>query len=82
MTLIDLSRLKISEQVDLLYKEGVFLSKRLLGNKTVILYHFYNVYAEIYYVKYRQIVDHINYTDDPKILEPYIDKISINEIFY
>ena len=81
MTLIDLSQLQISEQLELLYTEGIFLSKRRLGTKTVILYQLGNLYVEIYYRIYRQIVDRIAYSDELRILDPYLDQISVNDIF-
>ena len=77
MTTIDLSHLTISDQLELLYSEGVYLSKRKAGKKAVILYQFRTVYVEIFYIEYRRQVDRITYTEDVNILEPYLGEIDL-----
>ena len=78
MTALDLSHLTISEQLELLYAEGIYLSKRRLGSKFVILYHFRNVYVEIFYTRYRKIIDRILYSQDPDTVDPYLEEIDLD----
>ncbi len=77
MTTIDLSHLTISEQLELLYAEGVYLLKRKAGTKTVLLYQFRSVYVEIYYIEYRKKVERIHYTEDVAVLDPYLGEINL-----
>ncbi len=78
MTAPDLSHLTISDQLELLYKEGIYLSKRKVAGACVILCQFSNIYVEIYYVSYRKIVDFIIYSEDPSILDPYLEEMDVN----
>lgn len=77
MTTIDLSHLTISDQIDVLYSEGIFLAKRKFEDKFVLLYQFRTSYVEIYYVKYRLQVERIVYTEDLSILDPYLEQIDL-----
>lgn len=78
MTTIDLSHLTITDQLELLYTQGIFLSKRKLHNRAVLLYQFRTVYAEIYYLEYRKRVERIVYSHDVGILDPYLEQISLD----
>lgn len=80
MTISDFSLLKLTDQLALLYADGVYLCKRKAGRTTVLLYQFQNVYVEIFYVKYRSIVHHIGYSSSTEILEPYLHLIPIGNI--
>lgn len=77
MTISDFSLLKLTDQLALLYAEGVYLSKRKTGKMTVLLFQFQNTYIEIFYTKYRRVVHHIRYSSSTDILDPYLDGISI-----
>jgi hypothetical protein len=78
MTAIDLSHLTISDQLDLLYSEGVYLSKRKLGTQHVLLYQFKTAYVEIYYLEYRKRVERIVYSENIAILDPYLGEIRLD----
>lgn len=78
MTAIDLSHLTINDQLDLLYTDGIYLSKRKLNKQHVLLYQFKTVYVEIYYLEYRKRVDRIIYSEDVAILDPYLGEISLD----
>lgn len=80
MTITDFSLLTLTEQLSLLYVDGVYLSKRKSGNTTVLLFQLQNVYVEIFYIKYRQVVDHVRFSDSLDILDPYLDSISIGNL--
>lgn len=78
MTTIDLSHLTISDQIELLYSEGIFLAKRKYEDRSVLLYQFRTTYVEIYYVRYRLQVERIVYTENTTVLDPYLDQIDLN----
>jgi hypothetical protein len=77
MTISNFSLLKLTDQLALLYSEGVFLCKRRSGKMVVLLFQLNNVYVEIFYTKYRRIVHHISYSESVDILDPYLSAISI-----
>jgi hypothetical protein len=81
MTITDFSTLSLTDQLEILYADGVYLGKRKTENLTVILYQFQKWYVEIYYEKYRQKVKFIRCTDSGEILNPYLEHINIDSIF-
>ena len=48
---------------------------------TVLLFQVQNVYVEIFYAKYRRVVDHIRYSESVDILDPYLGSIEIGNFF-
>lgn len=78
MTTINLSHLTISDQLELLYLEGIYLSKRKTDTQTVLLYQFRTVYVEIFYLEYRKHVSRIIYTEDLAVLDPYLGDIVVD----
>jgi hypothetical protein len=81
MTISDFSLLKLTEQLALLYSDGVYLSKRKAGKMTVLLYQLQNVYVEIFYTSYRRVVHHISFSDSVDVLDPYLSSIPIGNFF-
>lgn len=77
MTISDFSLLKLTDQLALLYTEGVFLCKRKSGSMTVLLFQFQSTYIEIFYTRYRRVVHHIRYSQSTRILDPYLSSIVI-----
>lgn len=75
MTTTDFSLLTLTDQLALLYQDGVYLSKRKAGTMTVLLFQFQNMYVEIFYTKYRRVVHHIAYSASTDILDPYLASI-------
>lgn len=80
MTITDFSTLPLTDQLEILYTDGVHLGKSKAGSLTVILYQFKRWYVEIYYEKYRQKVKFIRCTDSAEILNPYLEEIDIGEL--
>ena len=78
MTRINLSHLTLSDQLEYLYTDGVYLSKRKIGDRIVLLYHLSNTYVEIYYKEYRKEAEHIVYSNDAAILDPYLSEIKLD----
>lgn len=81
MTITDFSILSLTDQLEILYTDGVHLGKRKADDITVILYQFKKWYVEIFYEKYRQTVKFIRCTESSEILNPYLDDINIDDIF-
>jgi hypothetical protein len=80
MTLFDFKSLEYDKQVELLYKEGVYVGKRKASSQTIILFQLYGFYVEVFYSKYRRLIHHINYAESTKILDPYLDQIDVEEV--
>ena len=45
MKIVDFADLCVSDQIDLLYQDGIYLSKRKQGFTPIILYQFENLYV-------------------------------------
>jgi len=80
MTISDFSLLKLTDQLAILYEEGVYLSKRKSGPTTVLLYQLQNAYIEIFYTQYRRIVHNITFSESTDILDPYLGSIEIENL--
>ena len=80
MKIIDFAELALSDQLELLYKDGVYLSKRRQGFSYVILYQYRNLYVEIFYIRYRAVISHIICGESMNIIEPYLAEINVEEL--
>lgn len=81
MTIADFTTLALPEQLEFLYTEGVYLSKRKTAGEIIILYQLNQLYIEIFYKKYRQIVYFIRCSNSTDILYPYLENIPIDDLF-
>jgi hypothetical protein len=81
MKIADFSELTITDQLELLYKGGVYLCKRKQGFTSIILYQFERLYVEIYYAQYRSTVSHIFCSESTEIIYPYLAQIDIGGLF-
>lgn len=81
MTISDFSLLELTDQLALLYTDGVYLCKRKSGKTTVLLYQLKNMYVEIFYLIYRREVHHVTYSDSVDIVDPYLASIPIGNFF-
>jgi hypothetical protein len=79
MKIVDFTDLTLSDQVELLYRDGVFLAKIKQGNTYVILYQIEKMYVEIFYIRYRSVVSHIKCSESTEILQPYLEQIRLEE---
>jgi hypothetical protein len=80
MKLCEFSLLHEGEKAALLYEQGVYIGKRKRGSITVLLYQFESFYAEIYYRKYRRIIDRIRCFADTAKLDPYLTEIDVEHL--
>ncbi len=65
-----------------LWQEGTFISNRFHQNGySINLYHTCNFYAEVWYNGNKQQVGSIRTFKKSSKLEPYLDKINIEDIY-
>jgi hypothetical protein len=66
-----------SEQVEQLYRNGVYIGKRKVGKTAIVLYQLEGFYAEVYYQKYRCVIESVNCFACTARLDPYLAEINI-----
>lgn len=71
------SALTISDQLGQLWRKGVYIGKRKEDGRVITIYQLESFYVEIYYRKYRSVIEHIVISEDPLILEPYLEQIEV-----
>lgn len=81
MTITDFTTLTLADQLEYLYAEGVYLSKRDVDGAKVILYQVNQLYVEIFYTDYRRTVSRIQCSGSTDVLNAYLETISIAEAF-
>lgn len=80
MTLCDFTLLPNKEKINLLYKHGVYVGKRKLGNLITVLYQYEGFYVEVFYRKYRCHVDNICCFAGTGRLDPYLSEINVEHL--
>ena len=80
MTLYEYHQYSIDEQIDLLYREGIYLGKRRKSSLSVVLYQLDSFYIEIYYNKYRRLVKQLRCFHSVDFLAPYLEQIDVDEL--
>jgi hypothetical protein len=69
-----------NEQMDLLYRSGIYLGKYKSGRVVKVLYQLNYFYVEIVYRKYRSHISSLCCFESTEPLDPYLDRISIEEL--
>ncbi len=80
MTIKDFSTLCREEQIEHLYEHGVYIGKHLNGRQPIILYQLDSFYVEIFYTKYRQVIDRLNCFTSVEKLDPYLVEMDMMEL--
>jgi hypothetical protein len=80
MTLYDFSLLTRSEQIDVLYRHGVYIGKSKKTVHTIVLYQIDTFYIEIIYKKYRCFVDRVHAFNSTAGLDAYLEDIDVEEL--
>lgn len=80
MKLYDFSLLTRSEQTDLLYKEGIYVGKRLLNGHIVLLYQVDGFYVEVIYKKYRCSISSVYAFSSIAGIDAYLENIDIKDL--
>ena len=78
MKMFDFSMLEMEDQLDLLYKEGVFVGKIRKNNVFKVLYQYNSFYVEITYRKYRYSIQNMRCFESTEHLDAYLTKIDID----
>lgn len=80
MTLQEFLLLSQDEQARLLYENGVYIGKRKLGKTAIVLYQLEGFYAEVYYHKYRCLIECISCFAGTARLDPYLAQIKVEHL--
>ena len=80
MTLFQFKQLRLSEQAQCTWDNGVLIGFREEGEHHMVLYRIENFYSEIYYHTQENKIVRIKsfITDGP--LQPYLDKIDLSSL--
>jgi hypothetical protein len=73
--------LPFEKKCDLVTYNGHYLTYRKMGDCKVFLYHADNFFVEVYYSTKYQKVLMINAFEEQRGLEPYLDKISLADLY-
>lgn len=76
----EFKKLSLKQQMEILHKEGVFVGKQLINEKSVILYQLNHFYAEVHYKDYRKNVESIVISEDMDMLRPYLSQIRVRDL--
>jgi hypothetical protein len=74
--MVEFSALEHELQFHILHLHGVYVGKRKLNGKVVVLFQLHGFYVEVYYKHYRKTIDHLVTSDNTDILQPYLDQIT------
>ena len=80
MTLEEFLCFRQSEQINLLYRDGVYVGKRKQGKFAVLLYQLDSFYSEVVYYNYRRHIYKIRCSDSTNILDPYLQQIAVTHL--
>ena len=81
MDLYQFRELDQEDQAQTAWEYGEHIATRITLLHTVSLWQIEGFYVEIFYIKYRRVVHHIGFSESIDILDPYLDSITIGNIF-
>jgi len=80
MQLAEFRSLSYEEQVDVLYREGIYIGKKKVGNEIILLYQLDHYYVKIFYSRYRENVQNICIFTSTRFLSGFLNHIDIEEL--
>lgn len=80
MQLAEFRSLSYEEQVDVLYREGIYIGKKKAGNEIILLYQLDYYYVKIFYSSYRENVRTICIFTSTRFLSGFLNHIDIEEL--
>lgn len=80
MTLYDFQLLPEPQQIEILYRAGVYIGKRREGVSVILLYQLESFYVEVYYRKYRSHIRQLHCFDSTDLLDPYLEQIDVENL--
>jgi hypothetical protein len=80
MSLCDFYLMTENEQIEVLYRDAVYVGKRKNEGLVAILFQLDTFYVEINYKKYRYFVESMQVFTTTEILEPYMEQINVDSV--
>ena len=77
MTVFEFDELPERDQLDQIYREGVYIGKRVKGGKPALLYQLEGFYIEVLYSQYRRYIHRVKCFSSTAPIEPYLEQIPI-----
>ena len=65
------------EKLDFLQREGAYIGKRQIDDRTAILFQLGSFYVEVIYRDYRKETELINVSSNLDLLKPYLDQVDV-----
>lgn len=69
------------ERARVLWEKGVFLAERTIGYHKLMLYQLHDIYVEVCWHTHFNVAMRAKTFTDTDLLEPYLDKISLDDLF-
>jgi hypothetical protein len=70
------------EQTTAVWEKGVYLAERIEGFHRIKLYQLEDFYVEVCYHTHFNVIIKVNSFSDMDLLDPYLQAININSVFY
>ena len=80
MELIEYKLLSLREQINVLYRDGVYIGKRKEENLSILLYQVDSFYVEVVYRKYRCHVNKLRCFTSTAFLDPYLEQVEVEYV--
>ena len=80
MTMYDFQLLPEQQQIEILYRDGVYIGKRRDGVSIILLYQLESFYVEVYYRKYRSHIKQLYCFESTDQLDPYLEQIDVENL--
>ena len=80
MMLKDFKLLPQSDQVDLIYRHGVYIGKRKEEELIILLYQVEGFYVEVVYKRYRHKVISMRCSSSTSLIDPYLEQIDVEHL--
>ena len=80
LSLTEFTDLPQELQFEVLHRHGVYVGKRKVSERTIVLFQLHGFYVEVHYKQYRKTIDSLHISDDTELLQPYLDQINIKDL--
>jgi hypothetical protein len=80
MTVWDFQLLPQQKQVEILYRDGVYIGKHKAASSIILLFQLDSFYVEVFYRKYRSHIKLLHCFDSTEHLDPYLEQIDVEDL--
>jgi hypothetical protein len=80
MTLMEFQVLSVEDQINVLYKDGVYIGKRKQAHLIRLLFQVDSFYVEVAYRMYRRYIAAIRCSGSTSLLDPYLEQIDVEHL--